>query len=120
MSYTEDMVALDQHLSSYCHAIDCYRLGDYVEHFTPDATLEVAWQNAEGEVRPLNGGAGCLLRGRSQILRFVRRVFAGVSPLPRPHTGHGHQLVSRLIEISGEEAELRAVHADGSFQYEIG
>jgi SnoaL-like domain len=119
MTYTDDIVALDQHLSSYCHAIDCYRLGGYVEHFTPDATLEVAWQDAKGQVHPLNAGAGCLLRGRSQILRFVQHVFAGLAPLPRLHTGPGHQLVSRLIEVSGETAELRAVHADGSFQYEI-
>jgi hypothetical protein len=119
VSKVEDIVALDQHFTSSCYAIDAYRFADYANHYSEDAVLEIVWQDAQGNLHPLNGGVGCRLSGRAQIEEFVRINFDDHPPLPRPHSGEGHELVSRLIEVDGDTAFMRTVNARGHLQYEI-
>jgi hypothetical protein len=119
LTVVDDIIAIDQHLSSYCHTIDRFVYDSYADHFTPDGVLEVVWQDDQGTLHKVNSGAGCRLTGREQICAFVSRNFDRHPAVPRRRTGPGHELVSRLITVEGDSALLRAVHISGEFQYEI-
>lgn len=115
-----DIVLIDQHESRYTYLADSHRFADWANLWTPDGVLDEAWQDADGNLHPINNGAGCKLTGRAQIQAFITAVFGPNAKLnlPRPAAGLGHRIVNRLIEVKGDTATLSARGPNSTFQYE--
>jgi hypothetical protein len=115
-----DIVLIDQHESRYTHLADSHRFKEWSELWTENGVLDEAWQDANGDLHPINGGAGCKLTGRAEIEQFITTVFgpSAVKNLPRPAAGLGHRIVNRLIEVNGDTATLKAYGPNSTFQYE--
>lgn len=116
-----DIVLIDQHMSRYTYMVDSRRYEDWAKLFTPDAVFDQAWQDENGDLHPVNNGAGLHLVGRKEIAAFIRRRFgpAAKHNLPRPVAGIGHRLVNRLIDVDGDTASLHARGPNGNFQYQV-
>lgn len=116
-----DIVLIDRHMSRYTWLVDARRYTEWAELFTTDAIFEQFWQDDQGDLHPVNSGAGLRLQGRADIARFVAARFGPEvkANLPRPAAGVGHRLVNRLIAVDGNTATLKARGPDGRFQYEV-
>ena len=108
-------------MSRYTYMVDARRYADWAKLFTPDAVFEQAWQDENGNLHPVNNGAGLRLVGRRAIAAFIRRRFGPkvAHDLPRPAAGVGHRLVNRLIDVDGNTATLHSRGPDGNFQYQV-
>jgi SnoaL-like domain len=113
-----DIVLIDQLVSAYAHAVDAYRFDDYAALFTDDGVLEIVWQEENGDLHPINAGAGCRLTGHSEIVEFLKLSFGSPEPRPRRKGGAGHEIVNRWIDVQGDTGIVRAVKTGGVFQYE--
>ena len=65
------------------------------------------WQDANGDLHPINNGAGCKMTGHDELAQYIRLIFRTVpNNLPRPAAGAGHRIVNRIIDVDGDTATL--------------
>ena len=112
-----DIALIDRHMSRYTWLVDARRYAEWAELFTADAIFEQAWQDDQGNLHPVNFGAGLRLQGRTNIARFVAARFGPTvkADLPRPAAGVGHRLVNRLIAVDGNSATLKGLRTRRQF-----
>jgi SnoaL-like domain len=110
-----DIVLIDQHQTRYSYEIDSRQPEAWADLWTEDGVFEEMWQDANGDLHPINGGAGCKMTGQAEIAQYLHLIFASVPMyLPRPAgPGAGHRIVDRLIDVNGDTATLSS---RGGFQ----
>ena len=94
-----DMLAIDQLVSAYAHSIDANRFEDCANLFTDDSVFELVWQDAKGELHPINKGKGVRLTSRAQRIKFQSAAAGNPPALPRKKNAEGHQLINRIIDL---------------------
>ncbi len=114
-----DILEIDQLISAYAHSVDANRFEDCAKLFTDEGILELKWQDAKGELHPVNKGAGVRLTGHAERIRFQSKVAGDPPALPRKKNGEGHQLINRIIDVQDATAQVRAYRVGGAMQYEV-
>ena len=81
--------------------------------FTEDG-VDDHYQNANGIITPVNNGAGCKMTGRAQMI--LEPGVSTLTPIPRYLTQvtATHIVTSKLIDVEGDTATLKAVWFSGS------
>jgi ketosteroid isomerase-like protein len=109
---TKDVVAIEQVFSAYVYLIDSHQWEALADLFTEDG-VDDHYQNANGIITPVNNGAGCKMTGRAQMILYWELDFNTDTPLPDPGNSH-HIVTSKLIDVEGDTATMKAVWFSGS------
>jgi ketosteroid isomerase-like protein len=109
---TKDVVDVEQVFSAYVYLIDSHQWEALADLFTEDG-VDDHYQNDNGVITPINNGAGCAMTGRAQLILYWELTFNTDTPLPDPGDSH-HIVTSKLIDVRGDTATMKAVWFGGS------
>ena len=109
---TKDVIDVDQVFSAYVYLIDSHQWEALADLFTEDG-VDDHYQNNNGVITPINNGAGCKMTGHTQMILYWELTFKTETPLPAPGNSH-HIVTSKLIDVQGDTATMKAVWFGGS------
>ncbi|AOI42378.1 nuclear transport factor 2 family protein [Burkholderia oklahomensis] len=103
-----DAIEIQYLIAQYAATLDADTVGEpaqsRVDRFTRLFTPDGVWtQHVWNAGKPADDGPGCFVRGQAQLARFAQVLFGSVTNRPTATTRHN--LVTPLIDVSGDRAE---------------